>query len=178
MTVVASKQDARTAPALAPGQPLLSVENLRVAFGDTEVVKGISFTAKAGSCLAIVGESGSGKSVTARTLVGLTGGRSRVSADRLDLDGTDLLHLGERAWRAIRGKEVGFVLQDALVSLDQLRRVGDEVGEPLRLHGWGDRSSRRRGGWSSCSTRSAYPSPRCVPASVPTSSPAACASAR
>ncbi|MEV4137728.1 ABC transporter ATP-binding protein [Dactylosporangium sp. NPDC049742] len=121
---------------------LLRVENLRVAFGGDEVVKGISFTARPGQCLAIVGESGSGKSVTARTLVGLTGAGSRVTADRIDLAGTDLLHTSERAWRAVRGRRVGFVLQDALVSLDQLRRVGDEVSEPLRIHGWGGRAER------------------------------------
>jgi peptide/nickel transport system ATP-binding protein len=121
---------------------LLHVENLRVSFGVTEVVKGISFTARPGGCLAIVGESGSGKSVTARTLVGLTGANSRVTADRLDLGGTDLRHTSERAWRSLRGSRIGFVLQDALVSLDQLRRVGDEVAEPLRLHGWGGRTSR------------------------------------
>ncbi|MEV7979994.1 ABC transporter ATP-binding protein [Streptomyces sp. NPDC086519] len=122
---------------------LLSVEGLRVRFGGREVVHGISFSAHPGRCLAIVGESGSGKSVTARTLVGLTGGDSRVSADRITLNGLDLTRQSERAWRRIRGKEVGFVLQDALVSLDQLRRVGDEVAEPLRLHGVGTRTSRK-----------------------------------
>ncbi|MER7006141.1 ABC transporter ATP-binding protein [Dactylosporangium sp. NPDC000555] len=124
------------------GPSLLTVENLRVSFGDAEVVRGISFTARRGRCLAIVGESGSGKSVTARTLVGLTGARSRVTADRIDLDGTDLRTASERAWRTVRGRRIGFVLQDALVSLDQLRRVGDEVAEPLRLHGWGSRAGR------------------------------------
>ncbi|MET0417672.1 MAG: ATP-binding cassette domain-containing protein, partial [Actinoplanes sp.] len=122
---------------------LLTVENLRVAFGDTEVVKGISFTARPGGCLAIVGESGSGKSVTARTLVGLTGPAARVSADRIDLAGADLLRTSEREWRRRRGSRLGVVLQDALVSLDPLRRVGAEVAEPLRLHGWGNRSSRQ-----------------------------------
>jgi peptide/nickel transport system ATP-binding protein len=124
------------------GSPLLTVEDLRVSFGDTEVVKGISFTATPGRCLAIVGESGSGKSVTARTLVGLTGAGSRVDAGRLELGDADLTSLSERSWRGIRGKEVGFVLQDALVSLDQLRKVGAEVGEPLRVHGWGSREGR------------------------------------
>jgi peptide/nickel transport system ATP-binding protein len=127
-------------PELAPA--LLTVENLRVSFGPREVVKGISFAAHPGRCVAIVGESGSGKSVTARTLVGLTGPGSRVSADRLALSGSDLLGKSDRGWRAIRGREIGLVLQDALVSLDQLRRVGDEVAEPLRLHGWGDRRTR------------------------------------
>ncbi|MDO8212147.1 ABC transporter ATP-binding protein [Conexibacter sp. CPCC 206217] len=126
---------------------LLRVENLRVGFGDrrapVEVVRGISFALAPGSCLAIVGESGSGKSVTARSLVGLTGGRSQVAADRIELDGRDLLRLRDRQWRAVRGAEVGFVLQDALVSLDQLRPVGREIAEPLRLHRWGTREQRR-----------------------------------
>jgi peptide/nickel transport system ATP-binding protein len=128
----------------ATGAPLLAVENLRVSFGDTEVVRGISFTTRAGRCLAIVGESGSGKSVTARTLVGLTGPNSHVRADRIDLAGVDLTRLSERSWRAIRGREIGFILQDALVSLDQLRMVRDEITEPLKLHGWGTRVSRRQ----------------------------------
>jgi peptide/nickel transport system ATP-binding protein len=140
MTVAATTSTTR--PETPDVETALTVENLRVSFGETEVVKGISFAARPGRCLAIVGESGSGKSVTARTLVGLTGDGARVHTDRLELHGTDLVGLGERAWRGVRGKEIGFVLQDALVSLDQLRRVGDEVGEPLKLHGWGDRESR------------------------------------
>ncbi|WP_248958947.1 dipeptide ABC transporter ATP-binding protein [Sphaerisporangium perillae] len=127
-----------------PDVPLLAVENLRVSFGGHEVVRGISFTAHPGRCLAIVGESGSGKSVTARTLVGLTGSGAHVRADRIELDGIDLTTQSERTWRAIRGRDIGFVLQDALGSLDQLRRVGDEVAEPLRVHGWGTRASRSR----------------------------------
>jgi peptide/nickel transport system ATP-binding protein len=87
--------------------------------------------------------------VTARTLVGLTGPGAQVQADRIDLAGpgptsTDLTSQSERSWRAIRGRDIGFILQDALVSLDQLRRVGDEVAEPLKVHGWGTRASRVR----------------------------------
>ncbi len=140
----ATDENAGNTASTAAGSPLLQVENLRVSFGDTEVVKGISFTTRIGRCLAIVGESGSGKSVTARTLLGLTGPGSRVRADRIDLAGVDLTRQSERSWRAIRGREIGFILQDALVSLDQLRRVGDEVSEPLKLHRWGNRASRRQ----------------------------------
>ncbi|MBS1888233.1 MAG: ABC transporter ATP-binding protein [Actinobacteria bacterium] len=128
--------------------PLLQVENLRVGFGSRgqveEVVHGISFSLEPGRCLAIVGESGSGKTVTARTLVGLTGDRSQVEADRLELNGRSLLGLSDRGWRAVRGAEIGFVLQDALVSLDPLRKVGAEIAEPLRIHDRGERSERRR----------------------------------
>ena len=136
------------APAPHPdAQPLLRVENLHVGFGaprrSTPVVRGVSFTLSPGECLAIVGESGSGKSVTARTLVGLTGGRAQIRADRLEFDGRSLQELGDRQWRRLRGADIGFILQDALVSLDQLRPVGREIEEALRLHKWGDARARR-----------------------------------
>jgi peptide/nickel transport system ATP-binding protein len=135
-------------PPPIPEAPLLSVENLKVGFGPRgkvdEVVHGVSFSVESGSCLAIVGESGSGKTVTARTLVGLTGEGSQVDAGRLELNGKSLLGLSNRRWRAVRGAEIGFVLQDALVSLDPLRKVGREIAEPLRIHNWGPRSKREQ----------------------------------
>jgi peptide/nickel transport system ATP-binding protein len=107
---------------------LLDVSGLSVAFG-SPVVQDVSFRLTAGQCLAVVGESGSGKSVTARALVGLSGGS--VSADRLVVGGEDVLSYKERQWRRLRGGKVGFVLQDALTALDPLRTVGAEVAEPL-----------------------------------------------
>ncbi|WP_082907697.1 dipeptide ABC transporter ATP-binding protein [Bradyrhizobium neotropicale] len=121
-----------------PEAQLLTVDSLRVCFArnvaEGTAVRGVSFSLAPGRCLAIVGESGSGKSVTARVLVGLAGHRARVHARRLNFAGTDLTGLDDRAWRRIRGKDIGFVLQDALVSLDPLRPVGKEIGEGLRLH--------------------------------------------
>lgn len=130
------------------GAPRLVVENLRVAFrtptGERPVVHGLSFELGAGECVAIVGESGSGKSVSARSLVGLTGRGGVVRVDRLEILGADARALGARAWRRLRGRHVGFVLQDALVSLDPLRAVGRELDEALRLHGRAPRAERRR----------------------------------
>jgi peptide/nickel transport system ATP-binding protein len=116
---------------------LVEVANLRVRFGSRSappVVDGISFTLRRGECLALVGESGSGKSVTSRTLLGLTGDGAIVEYDRLRFAGSDVAGLSERAWRRIRGSRIGFVMQDALSSLDSLRPVGREIAEPLRLH--------------------------------------------
>ncbi|MCW2687864.1 MAG: transporter ATP-binding protein, partial [Mycobacterium sp.] len=106
-------------------------------------MRGVSFQVSPGECFAIVGESGSGKSVTAGTLLGLTGSSSHVSANRLDMSGKSLLHNRDRDWRRVRGREVGFVLQDALVSLDPLRTVGAEIAETLRVHRLGGRAKRR-----------------------------------
>ncbi|MFD6530864.1 dipeptide ABC transporter ATP-binding protein [Streptomyces sp. NPDC060184] len=117
--------------------PLLTVEGLDVTFrrhGEVRAVRNVSFSLDRGECLAVVGESGSGKSVTARTLLGLTGNHAAVSARRLSFDGTDLSALSERQWRAVRGRRIGLVLQDALVSLDPLRTVGAEIRETLREH--------------------------------------------
>jgi peptide/nickel transport system ATP-binding protein len=125
--------------------PLLRVDDLTVAFGagHEPVVGGVSFEVAPGECFAIVGESGSGKSVTARTLLGLAGAGAHVDATTLELHGKSVLGNRDRDWRKVRGREVGFVLQDALVSLDPLRTVGREIAETLRLHRYGSRARRR-----------------------------------
>lgn len=121
---------------LADAPPVLRVENLRVRFGTSAApaVDGVSLSLRAGECLALVGESGSGKSVTARSMLGLAGDRSRVDADALEIRGRSVLGLSERAWRSIRGRDVGLILQDALASLDPLRPISREIGDALRLH--------------------------------------------
>ncbi|MFG1480058.1 ABC transporter ATP-binding protein [Xanthobacter sp. V4C-4] len=135
-------------PAAPPAVPLVEVRALRVGFGRADrppAVKSVSFDLHAGRCLAIVGESGSGKSVTARALIGLAGRGARVEAERLRIQGRDVIGQSERAWRALRGRTIGYVLQDALVSLDPLKTVGSEVTEGLFVHGAvrrGERAAR------------------------------------
>jgi peptide/nickel transport system ATP-binding protein len=120
------------------GEPLVRLESLFVSFGrdphDHPVVNDISLELHGGRCLAIVGESGSGKSVTARTLLGLTGTSARIETARFQFAGRDVTKFRDSDWRRLRGKHVGYISQDALVSLDQLRQIGREVGEGLRLH--------------------------------------------
>lgn len=117
---------------------LLSVANLHVGFGSARpedaVVRDISFTIGRSEVVALVGESGSGKSVTSRSLVGLAGDNAHVHASHMEFNGLDLLSFREREWRRLRGSQIGLVLQDALVSLDPLRPVGNEIEEVLRRH--------------------------------------------
>ncbi|WAH55969.1 ABC transporter ATP-binding protein [Pseudomonas silvicola] len=124
-------------------QKTLTVEGLSIRFGDHSVVRDVSFTLAPGKTLALVGESGSGKSVTARSLIGLAGAGAQISARTLRYGDHDLLALSERHWRRLRGRDIGFVLQDALVSLDPLRPVGKEILEVLSTHQWGTAASRQ-----------------------------------
>ncbi|CAB3767415.1 MULTISPECIES: dipeptide ABC transporter ATP-binding protein [Burkholderia] len=119
----------------APIAPIVHVKRLTIGFrgphGTRPVVGPLDLAVHAGECVALVGESGSGKSVTARSLVGLNGPHAVVDADRLDIAGADARRHRERDWRAVRGRRIGYVLQDALVSLDPLWRVRDLVAEAL-----------------------------------------------
>jgi len=127
-----------TASDPASARPLVEVDGLRIGFrargGTVPAVHGVSFAVHPGECVAIVGESGSGKSVTARSLVGLNPREAVTRADALRVDGRDATRFSQRDWRALRGRFAGLVLQDALVSLDPLRTVGQEVGEAIRHH--------------------------------------------
>ncbi|WP_448316725.1 dipeptide ABC transporter ATP-binding protein [Streptomyces sp. CO7] len=118
--------------------PLIDVADLDVRFGSgprqVHAVRGAHLTLSAGRCLALVGESGSGKSALARALLGLAGPTAEVDAGRLRLFGQDATAFGPREWRAVRGRRIGLVAQDALVALDPLRPVGKEIAEPLLTH--------------------------------------------
>jgi peptide/nickel transport system ATP-binding protein len=128
-------------------EPILDVANLAIDFplpdgSRLRVVDGVSFTVGL-ERVALVGESGSGKSLTARSVLGLVPAPGKVSADRMRLAGTDLLSLPPRAWNAVRGSEVGLVLQDPRFALNPLQTVGVQVEEALVLHTRLSRAERR-----------------------------------
>ena len=121
----------------------LAATDLRVSYGDREVVHGVSFEIEEGETLALVGESGSGKSTTAHALLGLLPAGGRVDGGKVVLGDLDISGWSDRALRGIRGAEIGLVPQDPTTSLDPVRPIGTQVEEILRLHGHRDRRSRR-----------------------------------
>ncbi|WP_298960881.1 ABC transporter ATP-binding protein [uncultured Methylobacterium sp.] len=118
--------------------PLLSVQDLSVAFRqggrETRAVDRVSFEIASGETVALVGESGSGKSVTALSVLRLLDGAAHHPGGRVLFKGRDLLALRDAEIRAVRGDDITMVFQEPMTSLNPLHRVGDQVGEVLRLH--------------------------------------------
>ncbi|MFD2647016.1 ABC transporter ATP-binding protein [Devosia albogilva] len=113
--------------------PLLTVRDLTISFGQTEVVHGVGFEIKPGEALALVGESGSGKSVTAASILRLLPPQAHV-AGFISFEGTDLAASTEPSLRGIRGNRVGMIFQEPMSSLNPVHTVGRQVGEVLAVH--------------------------------------------
>ena len=118
---------------------LLDVDRLTTAFPIegrlVSAVSGVSFTLDAGETLALVGESGCGKSLTALSILRLVDPPGRIVGGAVRLEGRDLLPLGERAMRAIRGREIGLVLQEPMTALNPVYTIGSQIAEALEVHG-------------------------------------------
>ncbi|TYB87641.1 ABC transporter ATP-binding protein [Oceaniovalibus sp. ACAM 378] len=126
---------------------LLDVENLWVQFptrqGVFDAVRGVSFTLGK-ERLGIVGESGSGKSMTGRAILRLIRPPGIVRADRIALEGVDLLGMTEKEMRAVRGQRISMVMQDPKFSLNPVMTIGDQLIEAYRLANKSDRKGAKQ----------------------------------
>jgi phospholipid/cholesterol/gamma-HCH transport system ATP-binding protein len=107
--------------------PILSIRNLRVAYGEREILHGVSFDVLAGETVVILGGSGSGKSTLLRTLVGL---ESPTSGEVM-VNGKNLVQLSEEEWRELR-QHIGISFQSG--ALFGSMTVGENVALPLLEH--------------------------------------------
>lgn len=120
---------------MTQSNPLLSVENLSVAFNGENVVKNISFSVHAGETLALVGESGSGKSVSAHSILKLLPYPSASHpSGKIHYNGQNLLALDDAALQTIRGNHIGMIFQEPMTALNPLHSVEKQISEVLRIH--------------------------------------------
>src|SRR4029453_14653773 len=125
-------------------QALLEVEDLHVWFDlpngrKLHAVQGVSFGVEPGTRLGMVGESGCGKTTTILALMGLLPPTATVSG-RVLLDGVDILARGEDSVSPHRWKDIAMVFQGAMNAFDPVKRIGDQIAEPMELHGPASRS--------------------------------------
>jgi len=121
-------------------QPLLSIQNLSVAFGRdttalTQVVDNVSFDVHANEKLALVGESGSGKSVTALSVLNLHDpSQTHYPSGQIIFEDRNLLALNEAALRQVRGRDIAMIFQEPMTAMNPVYRVGEQLIEPLLVH--------------------------------------------
>lgn len=95
---------------------------------------GASLDLPRGHRMAVVGESGSGKSTLGLAVMGLLPQSCEYGADSVALGGDEVAILDDRAMRAVRGRRIAMVFQDAKASLDPVRTIGSQIAEVLRAH--------------------------------------------
>jgi oligopeptide transport system ATP-binding protein len=132
------------------GAPLVEVEHLTTHFpiregllarqvGAVHAVDDVTFSVREGETLGLVGESGCGKSTLGRTIVRLL----EPTAGDVRFQGRSIARLKARELRPLR-REMQMVFQDPYASLNPRKRIGSIVAAPMRIHGAGDASERRR----------------------------------
>ena len=127
----------------AANDALLTVTDLSVGFptptGISLVVQNVSFSIRPGETVGIVGESGCGKTVTASTILGMVPGEGEATSGTCVFEGADILRMSAQELSTIRGKRIGFVSQEPMVSLDPTWRVGKQIAEAVRRHHGGNK---------------------------------------
>ncbi len=117
---------------------ILVVRDLSIHFGQgderVKAVDGISFRVGRGETVALVGESGSGKSISAASLTKLAPRAAKYVKGSICFKGQEILALSERELRKIRGRQIAYIFQEPMVSLNPVFTVGWQIEEAIKLH--------------------------------------------
>ena len=123
----------------AIGDTLLSATNLVVEFprrdrAPLRAVDGFSLSVRRGEFVCVLGATGCGKSTAALALAGLVRAPGKILSGRVDFDGQDLLALPEDQRNAVRGRDIGLIVQNPRTSLHPLLKIGTQISNVIRAH--------------------------------------------
>ncbi|MFT4730218.1 MAG: peptide/nickel transport system ATP-binding protein [Granulosicoccus sp.] len=132
--------------AVAPATPVLALQDVGITLppdGDREwAIRDITLSLMPRQTLCIVGESGSGKSVLAQAVMGMLPTALALSEGTIELQGMPIPKQRADAFNVLRGQQMALIFQDAVASLNPIKRVGHQLEEILQVHGV-PRSERR-----------------------------------
>ena len=144
MSVVSAPErtEAVTVSTAVGNEPILEVKGLKMYFpisegvlftrkvAEVKAVDGISFHIRKGETFGLVGESGCGKTTTGRCILQL----EQATEGQIFFDGVNIADLDRRELSALRQK-IQVIFQDPYSSLNPRMKIGDIIGEPMRVHG-------------------------------------------
>ncbi|MEA2556555.1 MAG: peptide/nickel transport system ATP-binding protein, partial [Actinomycetota bacterium] len=117
---------------------LLTANDLYVTYntqaGEVPAVRGIDLEVDRGEVLGLAGESGCGKSTIAGALLRLLPSGTTITGEVL-LNGENVLEMKPGRLRAVRWSEAAIIFQGAMHALNPVQRIGDQIAEPIILHG-------------------------------------------
>ena len=118
---------------------VLEITDLRTHFntekGIVRAVDGVDLKVASGQTLGVVGESGCGKTVLALSIMRLVPSPpGRVVGGSVLLNGRELLGLSPEEMRHVRGRDISMIFQEPMTSLNPVFRIGEQIGEVMRLH--------------------------------------------
>jgi peptide/nickel transport system ATP-binding protein len=127
--------------------PVLDVRDLSIEYrtsrGAVRAVDGVSFSVPKGAIVGLVGESGCGKTTVARSITGVLHQSARIAGGELVFKGRDLISAPAKHWLDMRWREISFIPQSALNSLDPVYRIGAQLEEVLIQRGGRNRAEAR-----------------------------------
>ena len=116
-------------------KPLLEIENLTLAIGQTPIIEAVSLAIMPGEMVGLVGESGSGKSLSALSIMGLLPTPPiDIMEGSVRYQGQELTTLDETAMRALRGEEIAMIFQEPMSALNPVFTIGQQIRENILLH--------------------------------------------
>lgn len=120
-------------------EPILKATDLNVSFRNKEgvetvAVKDFSLTIRPGEFVGIMGEPGCGKSTAAIALMGLVRSPGEITRGSVQFLGRDILTMTDDEATAIRGKDIGLIVQNPRTSLHPMLTVGNQISRVYRAH--------------------------------------------
>ena len=112
---------------------MISVKNLSVKLENVEALKDINFDLEPGERIGVVGESGSGKTMLGLSLLGIAPECAEISG-KLKINQKNMTHASEKAWMGLRLTEIAMVFQEPMSALNPIKRIGETLCEPIRIH--------------------------------------------